>query len=122
MRVRRRVGRDGARRPRLWSWHYRPGTLGRSPGGLGAFEHACQILLSSEDNGGGTVSASILGSFDFVVALFTPPVTAPVMLAAAHERLADVPHGAAPGRSVEDMLGFADNMLSGATWRSGRLR
>ena len=64
----------------------------------------------------------ILGSFDFVVALFTPPVTAPVMLAAAHERLADLPHGAAPHRSVEDMLGFADNMLSGATWRSGRLR
>ena len=69
-----------------------------------------------------TVSASILGSFDFVVALFTPPAKAPVMLAAAHERLADAPRGAAPHRSVEGMVDFAPNMLSGATWRSGRLR
>jgi hypothetical protein len=38
------------------------------------------------------------------------------MLAAAHERLAGVPHGATPHRSVEDMLSFAHNMLSGATW------
>ena len=36
------------------------------------------------------------------------------MLADAHKRPADVPHGAAPHRSVEDMLGFADNIISGA--------
>ena len=58
----------------------------------------------------GTVSASILGSFDFVVAFFTPPAKAPVMLAAARERLVDAPHGTSPHRRVEGMVTFAATM------------
>ena len=36
-----------------------------------------------------TVKASILASFDFIMTLFTPPAKAPVMIAAARERLVD---------------------------------
>ena len=37
------------------------------------------------------MSASILGSFVFVLALFTPPARVPVTPAAVHERLAGAP-------------------------------
>ena len=45
-----------------------------------------------------------------MVALFTPPAKAPVMIAAALERLVDAPHDMSPHRLVEGMVTFAATM------------
>ena len=42
--------------------------------------------------------------------LFTPPAKAPVMIAAALERLVDAPHDMSPHRLVEGMVTFAATM------------
>eukprot|EP00966_Prymnesium_polylepis_P254653 5884204-Prymnesium_polylepis.1 len=55
-----------------------------------------------------TVSASILPSFDFARAAFTPPARPSLMRPAAAERLASAPSGAAPHRRVEGLVDFCD--------------
>ena len=55
-----------------------------------------------------TVSASILQSFVFAIAAFTPPARPSLMRAAAAERLAGAPSGAAPHRRVEGLVEFCD--------------
>ena len=52
--------------------------------------------------------ASILQSFDFAIAAFTPPARPSLMRAAAAERLAGAPSGAAPHRRVEGLVEFCD--------------
>ena len=64
------------------------------------------------------MSASILGGFDFGRVAFTVALAAPVTPAAAYERLAGAPRGAAAHRRVETVVVFATNMLGGATRRS----
>ena len=68
------------------------------------------------------VLASIFQSFVFATSLFPAPARPLLTRAAAAERMAGALSGTAPHRSVEDMVGFATRMLSGATWRSGRPR
>ena len=55
-----------------------------------------------------TVAATILPSFDFALAVFTPPARPSLMRAAAAERLAGAPSGAAPHRRVEGLVEFCD--------------
>eukprot|EP00966_Prymnesium_polylepis_P205649 4765648-Prymnesium_polylepis.1 len=50
-----------------------------------------------------TVSASVLGSFGFRHGAFTPPARPLLTRAAATERLAGAPSGAAPHRRVEGL-------------------
>ena len=66
----------------------------------------------------GTVSVSILGSFVFGQRAFTAPRSALLTRAAAQERPAAVPSGAARHRRVEHAIVFEANLLSGAAWRS----
>eukprot|EP00966_Prymnesium_polylepis_P237097 5483717-Prymnesium_polylepis.2 len=49
--------------------------------------------------------------------LFTPPAKAPVMIAAARERLVDAPHGTSPHRLIEGMVTFAATMPQSAVRR-----
>ena len=70
-----------------------------------------------------TVSASILYSFDIVLAVFTVPAGTPMTPAAANERLAGAPGGAASHRCVEAVVFFrgqhaqrCDSPLDRAVW------
>ena len=72
---------------------------------------------------GVTVSASILYSFDIVLAVFTVPAGTPMTPAAANERLAGAPGGAASHRCVEAVVFFrgqhaqrCDSPLDRAVW------
>jgi hypothetical protein len=66
----------------------------------------------------GTVQASILSSFDFVVDVFTLPMGALETSAAALPGLVNAPYGSARLERAEIAVAFAANMLSGCTRRS----
>ena len=55
-----------------------------------------------------TVLASIFRSFDFPIRTFTAPARPLLTPAAAAERLAGAPSGAAPHRRVEGLVEFCD--------------